>query len=213
MNYEQIIERLSPDILEMIDLEWEMFDQVHNIGGRADCQDNRPVFYCMRGSQFNAWNPQMRQSYLQDLKSAQSEGNNLLTFKYGYMMQQTDPEAFARIAEQLPPRSREKLALVEQLTGIQVAWQEELSAEFPSLTGRGRVTHSSQERDGETSFETYLRGELSTYSMRTLQLYSEYVDHLRAEGKNLNRMILEKEAELYGYTSLEEAAKRNGSSV
>ena len=58
-------------------------------------------------------------------------------------------------------------------------------------------------------FETYLAGELSTYSMRTLHLYMKHMQKQKEDGINMNRRILEKEVELYGYPSLEAAEKRH----
>lgn len=205
--YKRIRAALAADVLEIVDLEWVMFDKVQNIGGRASCQDNRPTFYNMRGSQLSAWSREMRQSYLRDLQQAQAQGRNLLSEKYGYMMEQTNPVEYAQIADMLPSRSEEKLALIKKLSRQQVKWQEELSEEFPALTGRGRATHSEDDQAWATSFETYLGGELSTYSMRTLRLYEAHVENLKSAGKNMNRTILEKEVELYGYPSMEAAEK------
>ena len=183
MKFSEIREKIAEDILEIVDHEYVMFDKVQNIGGRADCQDNRPTFYIMRSSQLSAWSEEMRRSYLQDLLEAEAAGRNLLTEKYAYMMEQTNPAEYAQIADRLPARSREK---------------------------RGRATHSGDDRAWATSFETYLRGELSTYSMKTLSLYEAHVESLRAAGTNMNRAILQKEVELYGYPSLEAAEKAHG---
>lgn len=210
MKFSEIREKIAEDILEIVDHEYIMFDKVQNIGGRADCQDNRPTFYIMRSSQLSAWSEEMRRSYLQDLLEAEAAGRNLLTEKYAYMMEQTNPAEYAQIADRLPARSREKLDLIAEISRQQVAWQEELSEAFPVLTGRGRATHSGDDRAWATSFETYLRGELSTYSMKTLSLYEAHVESLRAAGTNMNRAILQKEVELYGYPSLEAAEKAHG---
>ena len=39
-------------IQQIVDIEWAFFDQVQNIGGRADCQDDYPTFLIMRKRQF-----------------------------------------------------------------------------------------------------------------------------------------------------------------
>ncbi|MDY2738998.1 MAG: DUF4125 family protein [Acidaminococcus sp.] len=36
-------------IQRIIEREWTLFDEVHNIGGRASCQDDRETFFIMRG--------------------------------------------------------------------------------------------------------------------------------------------------------------------
>ena len=65
----------------VVDIEWIQFQQVHNEGGRASCQDDRETFEIMRKSQFLAWTEEVLESYLQDLRDAWKEGWNLLTEK------------------------------------------------------------------------------------------------------------------------------------
>ncbi len=48
--------KFNNKIEKIINIEWDMFQNVHNIGGRASCQDDRRTFYIMRGSQFFCWN-------------------------------------------------------------------------------------------------------------------------------------------------------------
>ena len=43
-------------IQEIIKREWDFFQKVENIGGRASCQNNKPMFILMRESQYYAWN-------------------------------------------------------------------------------------------------------------------------------------------------------------
>ena len=56
----------------------------------------------------------------------------------------------------------------------------------------------------DTSYETYLRGELSTYSDETLDLYGRFIAGLCRKEQNLAKMIMTNTAHLYGYASLEE---------
>lgn len=44
---------------KIIDLEFEAFDKVQNVGGRAECQNNFPMFYIMRKSQYLTWTNEM----------------------------------------------------------------------------------------------------------------------------------------------------------
>ena len=59
----------------------------------------------------------------------------------------------------------------------------------------------------DTSYETYLRGEISTYSDKMLQLYGAHVVRCVNEGINIARQTIENTAKLYGYASLEEFEK------
>lgn len=190
---------------EIIAIEHEMFDRVQNRGGRAPCQDDSQLFSAMRDSQLSAWNEEMCQSYLADLQAARRESRNLLSEKYGYMMEQTNPAEYAEIQTHLPPCNLEKEWLIDWISKAQVAWQEALADAYPCLVGRGRVIRKSGDSPHAISFETYLCGELSTYSVRTLRLYAACVERLQKTGKNLNRMILRNTVAVYRYRSLEEA--------
>lgn len=55
------------------------------------------------------------------------------------------------------------------------------------------------------SLETYSRGELATYSPKTLQLLQAHYLKMDAEGENVAEVILSNMVEQYGYTSLEHA--------
>ena len=194
-------------VTEIVELEWALFDKVQNQGGRAPCQDDWTTFQIMRSAQLSAWTPGMRWSYLTDLKTAQAEGRNPLAEKYGYMMEHTAPVEFEKIRDQLPSRTAEKDTVIKVICKAHVEWLEQLSTQYPKLTGRGRPIRSCEDGHGVTSFETYLWGELSTYSMETLRLYRAYVERLRWSGRNLNEMILENTVKQYGWSSLEDAEK------
>lgn len=196
---------MTNSVEEIVALEWEMFDKVQNRGGRAPCQDDKDTFVLMRSSQLAAWSPAMRESYRKDLEAAREAGRNLLGEKYGYMMARTNPQEYAQIRDSLPPRTPEKEQLIDALCKVHVAWQRELARTYPYLAGRGRAIGKEQDSAFVTSFETYLWGELATYSLDTLERYSAYVAGLQREGVNMNAMILKNTAARYGYASIEEA--------
>lgn len=195
---------MNQTVEQIVETEWAMFDKVHNRGGRAACQDDRETFFLMRTSQLMAWSADMQESYLADLREAARAGRNPLSEKYGYMMARTSPAEFAQIQDRLPPRDPEKDRLIDGICAAHVAWLETLSARYPHLTGRGRPIRRQADSLAATSFETYLWGELATYSMETIRRYAAYVAHLQAEGENLNEMVLRNTAAQYGYGSLEE---------
>lgn len=193
---------------EIVAQEWVMFDQVHNIGGRASCQDDRTTFEIMRSSQLLAWSEEMLDSYAGDLRDAKLSGRNLLAEKYGYMMERTSPAEFERIREALPPISAEKRALIDHICAAHMVWWKELNEAYPILTGRGRSGNRKDDGVAGTSFETYLRGELATYSRQTLERYWAHVQQLQGEGKSLNRLILEHTVRQYGWNDLDEAEQK-----
>lgn len=202
-----VCNKMSKDeyVEKIVALEWKQFDKVKNEGGRADCQDNWNTFSIMRKSQYLAWNEDLLASYLQDLTDGEARGWNLITEKYARMMKSTAPEKYAELESQLPERSDERIAIQEEIIKIQVNWMEEFATRYPKMAGNARSIHTSEDTPFDTSYETYLRGELGTYSDDTLLLYGRFVVSLKQEGKNLAYIIMNNTAVLYGYGSVEEA--------
>ena len=191
----------------IIGIEWDMFDKVQNQGGRASCQDNYPVFDTMRRSQFEAWNKEILESYLCDLEDAGEAGRNLAAEKYAYMMEYTAPGEYLKIRDSLPPLPDEKKKLVRRIVDKNLAAYDEAVKRYPLTVSRGRRKYTGEETGFFASIETYLLGELSACSERTLVLYERYMDELKGRGKNLPCMILENTAKKYGFASLEEAER------
>ena len=192
-------------IKSVVAIEWALFDKVQNCGGRAACQDDAKTFYIMRSSQFRAWNRELLESYKEDLLYAQAQGRNLLCEKYAYMMERTSPDEYQQIKDALPVPSLEAQYLADLICAAHVAWQEELAKRYPRLTGQGRPIRREADAPGVTSFETYLRGELLTYSVETLRLYAAYVDKSQKEKINLCEQVLRNTVLRYGYPGLETA--------
>ena len=193
---------------DICDMEWEMFDKVQNRGGRACCQNDAAFFRRMRACQFETWNNEMLQSYRFDLREARKEGRNLLMEKYAFMMESTNPEEFLVMKDSLPRISREKAVLIRDIVSIQVEWEREVDRVYPHVRAGGRPLTSDRDGSEVTSFETYLTGELKTYSEETLRHYAEYVHRLKDAGLNLARFTAERTALAYGYASLEEAEQK-----
>lgn len=193
---------------KLIRLEWHDFDQVKNIGGRADCQDDWNTFSIMRRSQYLTWTAPMLQSYISDFETADRAGWNLVAEKYGRMMESTDPEGYAAIADRFPAIPPEKKRIIEEIVKIQVGWMEECAQRYPKSASLARSIHTYEDNLYNTSYETYLRGEISTYSDRTLDLYGRFIAALAQEGKNLAEMTIGNSARLYGYDSLEDMERR-----
>ena len=192
-------------VKKLVNLEWINFDKVENEGGRADCQDDWGTFSIMRTSQYLTWTEEMLQSYIQDFEDAMARGWNLITEKYGRMMESTAPKRFEEIKNQFPVLAEEKKVIIEEIVKIQVRWMEEFALEYPCMAGNSRVIHTGEDTVYSTSFETYLRGEMSTYSDKTLDLYGRFIVSYLQAGKNLTKEIMTNTALLYGYESLEKA--------
>ena len=192
-------------IKDIVAEEWRQFQLVQNEGGRASCQDDFPEFRRQRESQFRAWPQQLLDSYYQDLLDAAQQGRNLLTEKYAYMMRETAPERFAAMEHLLPPVDGEKRALVEEIVAAHLEWAERFAERFPLYAATGRPLRAADAFPGQTAIETYTRGELTTYSTRTLRLYADYVRRCREQGVNLAQEIRDNTARSIGLSGSEEA--------
>lgn len=190
---------------KIIEVEWQQFDKVRNEGGRAGCQDDFQTFYIMRKSQYMTWPEELLDSYYNDLVVAEKKGWNLITEKYARMMKSTAPEKYAELEDKLPVRSREREAIAEAIIKIQVGWMEEFAERFPKMAGNARSIHTSEDNMFNTSYETYLRGELGTYGEETFVLYGRFIASLSLEEKNLAYETMNNTAKLYGYDSIEDA--------
>ena len=192
-------------IEEIIQREWDFFQEVHNIGGRASCQDNFETFYLQRKGQFEVFYPEVNESYLKDLKLYKEIGRNPIMEKYAYMMESTDKDYYDTIKDQLPERSEEQMDIINTICRIEVAMREVFDQQYPRLSSLARDTHTGDDQQENTSFETYLRGELSTYSPETLYLYGRMIANMYQNGQNMIVMIQEKTVQAYGYRSLDDA--------
>lgn len=189
-------------------LEFEAFDKVQNEGGRASCQNDWATFSIMRKSQYLTWNRTMLTQYLYDFNREYQLGHNLIEEKYGRMMESTAPERYEEIKDHFPKLTEEKKAIIEQICGMQVGWMEEFSREYPALADNARSIHTYEDNPFDTSYETYLRGELGTYSDKMLELYGRYiVEYAKVEG-NLARDIMTNNVKMYGYSDIEEAERK-----
>jgi hypothetical protein len=190
---------------EILKLEWEAFQSVNNEGGRASCQDDHKTFEIMRVAQFLTWGDETLGSYLLDLVNAKNADRNLMEEKYARMMASTAPERYREFAPLLPPIPPEKKALIEENAAILLRWQEEYMRSYPRLASRSRPLRSGEDAPDDTSFETYMRGELATYSEETLRRFLEDNKILLSQGVNAAIKSTEYTAYMYGYKSLDEA--------
>ena len=196
-------------INRIIDMEWSMFDQVVNMGGRAPCQDDEWTFYVMRFSQFAAFDDATLQSYEQDLLEIQAAGRNIITEKYGYMMEYTDQVYFDReIKSALPQISSAKNAMVDCIVNKLMDFEKVFAERYPILGSRSRPLQGT--KTGGVSFHIYTIGELKTYSLRTLELYYRHIagidpaDELHNSSFVIHRIM----TRFYGYGSMDDAEAR-----
>lgn len=189
----------------IIQLEWKQFDAVQNEGGRASCQDDFKTFEIMRKSQFLVWPEKVLESYEKDVLEAGKKGWNLISEKYARMIEFTNPAQYENMKDKLPAISEDRIKMQDQVVEIQVVWMEEFASSFPRMAGNARSIRKETDTPYLTSYETYLRGEISTYSDETFALYQQFVLEAKANDENIVGEIQENTAHLYGYKSLEDA--------
>lgn len=193
-------------IFDIASMEWEFFQQVHNTGGRASCQDDPDTFFKMRMSQWMVYSDEVLRSYQADLQAAAQEGRNPVFEKYARMMETTYPEEYEQIKAHLPEVSKKKAAMVERLSQIHVEWDRWMLEHYPNIRANGRVLTTQEDNiaDGSSS-ESYLRGEMLTCSDHTVELILKETENAYEKGDNLLKEIIANETAFYGYKSLEEA--------
>lgn len=192
-------------IKEILLKEWKMFTKVRNKGREAPCQKDQDTFIIMRSSQFESLPINILKSYFHDLEITEREGRNLMTEKYARMMESTTPSEYEEIKNLLVGIDSVSQKYVEEIITIFLEWEKEFRLEYPYLSSISRPVFSSEDSSSSTSFETYLKSELSTYSCNTLWIYCNFVKKLAKKNINLNKKIQSNIAKHYGYNSLQEA--------
>ena len=187
-------------IRQILKREWEFFQQVHHTEGRAECQNNPVEFEIMRRSQWETLPCEILESYLEDLILAKHKNQNLVQDKYARMMEFSAPAEFELIKSYLPEISLEKKEIIEKIEYI-----NEIRYEYIHLASKARPLYSKDDTPNYTSIETYLKGELSSYSLKTLKLYYNFILEYLNQNKNLALENIQNIVLKKGFSSLEEA--------
>ena len=174
----------------IIEMELDMFLSVPT-DGVYSCQLNPEGFRLHRRAQFSIWSGDTLQSYHDDLEQAGRDGLNLMTVKYARM------EGLIAGGNFNPQ--------IEKIITIQLHWQQDMVERYPHLMAGARHLTGSDDSAGDTSFETYLRGELETYSDNTLKLLLKDMLGYLKMGVNGSERIYEHLVKEMGYNSIEEA--------
>ena len=123
-------------------------------------------------------------------------------------MHDTCPGEYQKIEGQLPELSEEKWKLVSELTEIQTRWMETFHESHPLFGGQGRAVRKAEAYPGDASVETYARGELSTYSEKTLRSLKTCLETLQKQEVHPEVLTMDYMARCYGYHSAEEVEQR-----
>lgn len=192
-------------INEILEREWIFFTNANNVGGRASCQDNKTEFVIMRKSQWETLPQEILESYLDDLQEAENKRVNIVVEKYARMMEYSSPAEYEAIKHHLQEISYEKKEIANKIVEIYLNWEKEVMDKYPKISGKGRPLYSKSDTLETTSIETYLRGELYSYSKKTNELYYQYIKKCVEENKNLALENIRNIVIKKGFESLEEA--------
>jgi len=181
--------RIESLIDQIIELELAMFLSVPT-KQKSSCQDHPDSFSLHRRAQFVAWSQATLESYCDDLRKATEAGENLLTHKYARM-------------DNLVPRVNHS-PLIEQIAALLFDWQQQFIECNPRMMNSGRPLSSAQDTPYSTSFETYLKGELESYSAQTLQCLLTDVHDYQARGQRMTDVTYEYLVKQWGFGSVAE---------
>ena len=92
-------------------------------------------------------------------------------------------QKYARMDNLIPKLSSNPL--IDKIVEYQSAWQRSMMKKYPGIMSGGRPLSSVEDSAFMTSFETYLRGELETYSDATLQLLNFDILDKNVKGINM----------------------------
>ena len=176
-------------IQQIVDSELRMFLSVP-ADGEYSCRQHPDSFRLHRSVQFSIWSDDTLASYLHDLERADKEKRNLMTVKYARM-------------DDLIPRENFN-PLIDAIADIQYQWQTEMFKQYPNVMAGARPLSEESDTPSRTSFETYLKGELETYSDNTLALLHRDLGALAEKGMNGSKMVYERLVREMGYSSLDE---------
>jgi hypothetical protein len=175
---------------EILELELAMFLSVPS-RGPAPCREHPDSFRLMRRAQFESWSHTTLQHYLNDLKAARQRNDNLMTLKYARM-------------ENLVPLLNDS-PLINRMVEIQAEWHRDVSNKYPYFSRTSRPVDDLSDQPGAVSFSTYLRGELETYSNRTLASLYDDMQKVKDRGGNMAEDIFDRIVRTMGFDSLDEA--------
>ena len=119
-------------------------------------------------------------------------------------MKYNSPQKYEKVKDILENPSENKITLIEKIMSIYMEWEEEFFKRYPIFSSMGRPLYSTEDDNIETSIETYLRGELLSYSEKTLQLYLKYILEMKEKDINLAIKNMDNLANMQGFKNSDE---------
>ena len=157
-------------------------------------------------AKYENWTDEMLDLWIEYLEKSEAEGRNLLSEKYARMMQYTDLHYYNKhLKPVLPATPVRVFRLINEIVEQMITWEEEFAAKYPLVSGTGRPIRSDEDYKGQTSLESYARGELETYPEELLIMYRDYIKELASKGESLAEKNQLTMVNLFGYDTIQEA--------
>lgn len=161
------------EMVWILNFEWNEFDKVNGINGRAGCQDSPVEFFIMRLAQYLAYDIDTIDYIYKDMKRAKDKGFNPIFDKYARMMKYTDKESFEKLKLDLEELSPVKENLLKEIKDK----IEKKNSKVPDGLIKLRPNKSIDKRI--SSVDYYIE-EISFLSLKTLWNIEDIVeDHNR----------------------------------
>jgi hypothetical protein len=151
-------------------------------------QEHPEKFKLSRRAHFIPWSQETLASYLHDLETALCNGVNLISLRLDNAHQ---------------PQNRN--TIVDVIVAHQCLWQREVIRRYPAMMNGKRIMATAGESPFINSYESYLKGELETYSDKTIELLHRDILDKHAQGINMAEETYTYLIQELGFESLAEA--------
>ncbi|MBU5668840.1 DUF4125 family protein [Peptoniphilus sp. MSJ-1] len=177
-------------IKDIINMEWNFFDKVKGLHGRAICQDSPVNFIINRMAQYLTYDDDICLCIQRDYKKHMSNDFNPVFGKYAKMMQFTDLKKYEEVKDILPKTSPVKQYALKEVSELFSIGLEDVERKFPKTSQKARPRESVNKR---ISSIAYFISEISFFNLKTIWLIKDLLIRIKAENfvENIYKNTLE----------------------
>lgn len=165
-------------IKDIINMEWNFFDKVKGMHGRAICQDSPVTFVINRLAQYLVYDESICLCIQKDYKKYLSNEFNPVFGKYAKMMQFTDPKRYEEVKESLPHISPVKQYALKEISELFDKGLEKVNKNYPITSQNARPIQSEDKR---ISSIAYYISEISFFNLNTIWLIRDLILKIKPE--------------------------------
>lgn len=178
----------------ILNFEWNEFDKVKGIDGRAYCQDSPIQFLIMRLSQYLAYNNEIISSIYKDFQICKEEGINPIFDKYARMMKLTDVDEYIKLKPLLKDISKVKENILINIENMLIKTVDKEKDILPKTFENSRPTESEGKKISSIG---YYISEISILSLKSLWAIEDliyendrFIEEIYKNTIYLNKMIM-----------------------